>query len=530
MPRISSHYNGNIIHSRDPYSSDEESIHSYSQSSIPSRSTLSLSVASRKESRRLLRDREHLLIVQAQLYDERRRGRWMVCACLILGTFCLILFKDRWPEDFRGALIQFLDSDDRTNTSTKNSNNSDEFLDAHSSKGKNKSMQQYSRDDPASGAATGMSDYLNNKNTKHDESSSSSSSKTSENTVAQPGKTEELSYTYEARPPPKQAHIQNKQIVPEPTDEQKAINKEKALMEELEQHLENLSKYLKWNLPYKSDRDLAVFWSIPLTGVSIADQVLGQCYGLIQAADQPSLIEGHEEDKILNVLTEDDGKKYVNVNMGSLAGLQRAKQLSLTTSNIADVIRSSYLYETALLFDQTPKYGKCFTIVRNPIDRAVDVFRKLKASSTNPVFQSMTLEEYAKSSFIEDNWMVRFLSNELDGSIGEPNLALAKHILGRKCIVGLTEMFEESITRFAKYYKWSERRSIQDVIKCKEDLEFAKNVREEVFTSVEMGSKIDKVEYKEGTELHNLLLEKNALDMELYNYAKGLFHRQALYT
>ena len=469
------------------------------------------------------------MIARMQLEEERRKGRWMLLACAVLGFFCLVLFKDRWPDDVKGAIIKFLDdggSRNGANSSTK----------ADSSKEK-PILPQYSRDDPASGYATDMSEYLNGgKQSKHTIKKSSNDSKDSiSENIAQAvsGESETLSPSTSSdreRPRPKGAIISKTQVVPEPTDEQKEVSKEEALMAELEQHLDNISKYLKWNLPFKHGRDVPFFWAIPLTGVSLLDEVYGRCYGLVQAADQASHIVGHEQDKILNVVTDNAGGLYVNVDMGSLSGINRAKELQLVTSNVPDIIRSSYFYETAILFQDTFKYGKCFTMVRDPIDRAVDVFRKLRASSTNPVFQNMTLEEYVKSKFIEDNWLVRFLSNELDGTLEKRHLELAQHILGRKCLVGLTEKFDESIERFTKYYGWSSKISKEALSTCEENNGITKLVQEGSYTDVDLGEEISKEVYMEGTELHTILTEKNNLDIQLYEYAKALFHRQELYT
>ena len=452
----------------------------------------------------------------------------MLFACITLGFFCVALFKDKWPEDLRYALIKFLDNGDGSAATSgsgigsgdaySNGNKGagvDTFMDEHSTKKttsstgtKKTALTQYSRDDPAAG--TTGEPY------KPPPSATKSNTATAE--------TQQSADQDKPRPPPTV-------VVPQPTAEQKLINKEAAIMEELEQHLDNLSKYLKWNLPFKSDRDVAVHWSIPLSGTSLVDQILGKCYALVQAGDQPSHITGHEEELILNVLTEDDGNKYVNVDMGSLNGIKRAKDLHLATSNVADVIRSPYLYETALLFQGTSRYAKCFTMVRHPIDRAVDVFRQLKVSSTNPVFRSMTLEEYARSSFSENNWMVRFLANELDGEIDQHHLELAQHVLGRKCLIGLTEMFEESMRRFVKYFDWSSKASAEALAECEKGLEIAKHVSEDNFsTSMLADEKISKDLYKEGTEIYTLLAEKNSFDLELYKYARGLFQRQSLYS
>jgi len=467
-----------------------------------------------------MQNRDALMISEMQLNEERRRGRWMLCACVLLGCLCMVLFKDRWPDDMRNAIIKFLDNGDENgyrSSSSVNSAGTGEFLKQHSSKNKGKKhsteMQQYSRDDPASGTSTAMSEYLELQGQK----SASHSSGTS--TASNNG-------NKSARAP---ADSSSK-IITDLTDEEKNANKEAALMEELEQHLENLSKYLKWNLPYKSDRDVPFYWAIPMSGSLLVDQVLGKCYGLVQAADQISHIKGHEEDKILNVLIEDGGKKYVNVDMGSMGGIMRAKELHLATSKVANLIRSPHVYEIAMLFSGTAKYGKCFTMVRNPIDRAVDVFRNVKSVTTNDVFKEMNLEEYAKSSFMEDNWMVRVLANEMDGKIEQHHLDLAQHVLGRKCLIGLTEKFEESILRFAHYFDWTGKVSADELETCEAALEIAKHVKNQHFSNADTGNEIKKEDYKEGTELYKILEEKNVFDMELFRYAQGLFHRQALYS
>lgn len=501
----------------DPYQdSDEESSvyssqYSYSQSSIPSRSgSLSMSISSRQEVQRLMRNRDAVLIAELQLEEERKRGRWMLLSCFLLGCFCMILFRDRWPDDLRSAMIEYL-SDDRTNKSQGGGSYNrdpevDTFINSHSDgeKKKKKAAQltQYSRDDPASGTSTYIAEEMYKTNQKSD----GANSKNTQDESTEAAK-----------------------IIPDPPKEQLSEQKEAALMEELEQHLDNLSKFLKWNLPYQSSRDLAVFWAVPNSGAAYVDDVLGKCYGLVQAADHLSVMKGHEEDKILNVVTEDTGKKYVNVNLGDVKGIKRAKQLRLATSNVANLVRSPYVYEIAALFTDSARYAKCFTMIQDPIDRAVDVFRKLKATSSNEIFKQMTLEEYAKSGFIEDNWMVRVLSNEMNEDVGEHHLDLARHVLGRKCLIGLTERFEDSIKRFSNYFDWGKDIEQVNLDMCQSDFEVFKHVENKNLSGVDNGG-INKKDYAEGTELYNLLKAKNELDFQLYKYAESLYGRQSLYS
>lgn len=58
-------------------------------------------------------------------------------------------------------------------------------------------------------------------------------------------------------------------------------------------------------------------------------------------------------------------------------------------------------------------------------------------------------------SFVENNWMVRFLTNELTGIVTEEHLDIAKEIVRRKVLVGLTLDMENSFSRFMHYLGWS---------------------------------------------------------------------------
>jgi hypothetical protein len=297
-------------------------------------------------------------------------------------------------------------------------------------------------------------------------------------------------------------------------------------------NIDILSKYVKWNLPYKKDRDIPLYWHIPLTGAEVVDEILGKCYKLVQATDDPSILEGHEQDKILNIVSinsNSNSKRYVNVDMGSIKGIKRAKELRLVTGfSTVELIRTSHLYEATFLFQDTSKYGKCFTLLRSPIQRSIDVFHNLKVSSSNPVFKSMSLQEYVKSSFVEDNWMVRILSNEMALELTEEHLNRAKSILGGKFIVGFTEDFEESMRRFAKYFRWDEIITTEELQTCQEGfLASSKYVPNKNGDEVASSTDINNV--KEGDEIYNILQEKNVFDNELYLFAKGLYETQALY-
>merc|ERR1719253_863131 len=141
----------------------------------------------------------------------------------------------------------------------------------------------------------------------------------------------------------------------------------------------------------------------------------------------------------LSVLTLDDGAHYVNINMNTLDGIQIAKNAGLGRSGVADVILTRFLYNAAELFKDTGHTGRCFTILRHPIDRAVALFYNLKRNGANAVSNNMTIHEYAKSAIAEDNWMTRIITNTMQKELTLHHLQVAKEVLGRKCLVGFID-------------------------------------------------------------------------------------------
>lgn len=64
---------------------------------------------------------------------------------------------------------------------------------------------------------------------------------------------------------------------------------------------------------------------------------------------------------------------FVNIDTYTPNGIQRANELNLVTSGLADVIISPLLYDAAALFTPTHK-GRVFTMLRHPIERAASLF------------------------------------------------------------------------------------------------------------------------------------------------------------
>ena len=72
----------------------------------------------------------------------------------------------------------------------------------------------------------------------------------------------------------------------------------------------------------------------------------------------------------------------------------------------------------------------------------------------NPIIADMTLTEYAESTHIENNWMVRCLANQMEGELSKDQLEAAKKVLRQIFFIGLVDEFEESMEQFTNYFIW----------------------------------------------------------------------------
>ena len=221
----------------------------------------------------------------------------------------------------------------------------------------------------------------------------------------------------------------------------------------------------------------------------------------------------------LKVLTFARQVSYVNVDTSSQQGIQRAKKLNLASSGLADVVISPLLHEAASLFTPTRR-GRMFTIIRHPIERAVSLFYFIQdtqwkhPNTRNDQFADITIEDFYKGGFAENNWMTRFLTNELTkGELTEDDLNVAKEVLKRKCLIGLLEEKGETFERIEKYFGWKPKNSSEQ--ECLEKkLEWAWPMKHRHY-SVE-----------EGTDAWYYISAQNKYDMQLYQYAKELFQHQ----
>jgi hypothetical protein len=275
-------------------------------------------------------------------------------------------------------------------------------------------------------------------------------------------------------------------------------------------HLANVT-----NVPVDAS-DIPFFFHVPRSGGSTIKDILGGCYGFTEATDVGGRQQGRLRAASLEVVHADDGAAYVNVDTSTAEGIQRAKNMGLVESGLANVIISQHLHPAATLFN-SDQLGRCFSMMRHPIERAVSMFHYLAVANWEPTYDPslayISIEMYARSKRAEHNWMVRFLSNELERDLNDKHLAIAKKVLSQKCLVGLLDRKEESFRRFEQYFGWSAKN--QKAIDCRDRL-----------LHWGWSNKHSHPQVEEGSVVWDLLYKKNSFDMELYNFAVRLFGEQ----
>ena len=146
---------------------------------------------------------------------------------------------------------------------------------------------------------------------------------------------------------------------------------------------------------------------------------------------------------------------YVNVDMRTPEGIYRATELNFVDSKLAGAIFATRIYLASEVF-HPPYRGICFTFLRHPIDREVSLFYALKDSpwenSFKEEFSDMSLQDFVFSKYLESNWLTRMLTNKMSGPINVDDLNDAKKFLKTKCLIGLTDKFDESHDRIEKYF------------------------------------------------------------------------------
>jgi len=272
--------------------------------------------------------------------------------------------------------------------------------------------------------------------------------------------------------------------------------------------------------------DVPVFFHIPKAGGSTIKDVMGTCHRFVMASEA-GVTDGHIEDTEVAIVYPRVGvpgaslSPFVNIDATTIAGIERAVKMGFAESGIGDAVVTPFIYQSNDLF--TPKAkGRLFTVFRHPIERAISLFYYLQVADWEPTYdpalKDWTLDQYATSDKIENNWLTRQLSNQLGGELTEEHLNLAMEAIRRKFLVGLMPKMEETMTRLERFFRWSYHVNPANQEICRTDLLSGGS------NSNSKNKKGDKP--KEGDEVWDLLAAQNQFDLQLYGYIEALFDQQ----
>ncbi|KAL3811833.1 hypothetical protein ACHAXA_004260 [Cyclostephanos tholiformis] len=293
---------------------------------------------------------------------------------------------------------------------------------------------------------------------------------------------------------------------------------------------------------------LPVFWHVLKSGGTSIKLMYAQCYHLVEACETGAQIVDVGDDEHgdntemmppppppseLRVVISEDGRKYVNVDVTTPHGILEASRLGFASSNLADVIFTPLIAETASSLvgwggenddvggNANGRRGRMFAIFRHPVHRVISIFYYLQSATWeptyNPVYAGWTIDDYARSEYCESDWMVRTLVNKMTGPLEPEDMNVAMEILKRKCLVGLMDDMEGSITRYHNYFRFET--PYKNALDCSRRNFAMKGGN--VGQNGHIHPTLDP-----NSETYTILEQKNMLDVRLYEYARELYAEQ----
>jgi len=264
---------------------------------------------------------------------------------------------------------------------------------------------------------------------------------------------------------------------------------------------------------------------VPRAGGTTLAKLMSHCLGMVTASKMVTMDPNQNGLLPYNTLAINThtvtGARYLNVDPSTHEGLDRAVFLNAVPSRLADVVIAHDLQWSSPLYDSVHR-SRLFLMIRHPVKREVDQFYYMQRSTWeddyDPAIASMTLEEYAASDKMVENYVVRMLLHRTTEEVTPEDVETAKHILRRKFLVGVHEWFDLSVVRFERYFGWWEDRGVltNTTVNYCHHKKIADGDGRGDFPRTEPGSLA-----------HKRLAVRNWADLELYFYAKNLFYRQA---
>lgn len=283
--------------------------------------------------------------------------------------------------------------------------------------------------------------------------------------------------------------------------------------EQLKEYVPSLQSY-PLNLLQNFTKDIStadaiVYFHIPKAYGTSTKNIMTDCFHLTRASQ-------NSKESINEYINH-----VLNTDTSTVVGIARAKSLGIVEKDMVDVIISSHFHEVCTLLTEEHR-GRLFVLMRDPVETAISLFHYLRFAHWERTyredFQNMTLLEYATLEDEDqnvriDNWITRYLARKLKGPLTDDDLQLAKDILSQKALIGLTDYFEESMKRFDTYFGLH-RLKHNDVKQC-------------LSNHTKLRANANRHEkYSFDSEEWKALASRNSIDVQLYEFAKGLYHQQ----
>jgi len=291
-----------------------------------------------------------------------------------------------------------------------------------------------------------------------------------------------------------------------------------------EVRLSELSNFKDITEPWDPS-DVPIFLHIPKAGGSTVKDIIGTCHRFVMASEK-GVLDGHGDDADISIVypgggpAGQDRSPFVNVDTTTLHGIVRARDMDFADSGLADIVVTPFIFEVNDLMTPTAK-GRLFTVFRHPIERAISMFYYIQIATWevtyDPEVEFWTIEQYAKSSKVENNWLTRQLSNQPAGDLTDTNLIIAKNVIRQKFMVGLVSNIEATIDRLEKFFRWTYHVNPPNQEICRQAL-IARGANSNVQNA--------KPKPEPGSEEWKMLEWQNKYDLELYAYIEELFDEQ----
>ncbi|MFS0889003.1 sulfotransferase family 2 domain-containing protein [Peribacillus frigoritolerans] len=176
--------------------------------------------------------------------------------------------------------------------------------------------------------------------------------------------------------------------------------------------------------------------------------------------------------------------------------IKKVDQLGVEEKRRIIAVAGHYNYGIHQHFSKPSSY---FTMLRDPVDRVISLYYFLQNYPGYERVRDMTLEEFVLKEPEAQNHQTIMVC----GNPENPDIKKAKENLKTFTVVGVTELFNETLFCLKNEYAWG------DIHYTRKNITKNRMAKEEV-----------------PSPLKNLIRKYNALDMELYDFAKKLLYEK----